>query len=231
MMASLTNVLSTLERVIDSEFEGNFPMNRDIEDIREYLRRCETSREALQWHADEMDSVRKFPCSADLQTMCENVAEPFLLAITKATVLRKWAAGELAPSVSPKELLYMALADILVALKKFEIIATSPEMHVRHFMRVVRSYLKKILSLAVILGSLALPGGWFKEWGYLLRHSELEGFKFDTKDWYLRSQIADPTVRGVLAPLNKTPSLFLPANPTTPLRGDGPYCDQILRKL
>lgn len=232
-MGSLTNVVRTLERITESEFAGDFPKNRPINEIQDYLSRCETPSDVEQW-LDDMACFRKDSGSADFQTLCDNVGGSLRNASNKAEFLRLWAVGKVAlPSwVSPKRVLYAALADVLNAFKSFDIVATNSEMRVGRVMKVVRVYLRRVFGLTVILGSLAMPGDWFQEWGYQHRHTELEGFKFDTKDWYVRSQIADLTLRGVCAPLNKMPSLFLPANPTLQVYGDdGPNCVPILRKL
>jgi hypothetical protein len=233
-MGSLTNVVSTLERIIEWDFAGKFPENRPIDDIQEYLSRCDVPRDAKEWHEDKMAWVREDSDSPKFEALRESVGTSLLRAINKAALLRMWTAGKVnIPDslITPKGLLYAALADILMAFKCFAVVATDFDMRFGNFMATVMMYLKKTYGLTVIMASLAWPGGWFKEWGYLHRHTELEGFKFDTKDWYLRSQIADPTLRGILAPRNTVPCLYLPAHPKPPERADGPNSGPILQNI
>ena len=225
-MGSLTNAVSTLERLIESKIDGDFPTNQSIEDIQRFLVRCDTPNEMTEWHKEEISWILEVSGPRELLTLCENVGSSLVKAAQKVAVLRLWALRNLKLTVlevAPKLLLYGALEDVLTAFKFFETVATDAELRARDVLETVRVYLKKVFGLTIVLGSLAWPDGWFEEWDHLHRHTRLEGFKFDTRDWYIKSQIADPTCRGVLAPQSRIPSLYLPAYPTLPIRDDGTY--------
>ena len=73
-------------------------------------------------------------CST-LHAMRESIGEALLKAINKAAVLQKWVVGTRNACSSwsgPRMLLYIVLADTLVALRGFKVVARSPAMHVGH---------------------------------------------------------------------------------------------------
>lgn len=221
MGSSITNCVSILNQIITSP-AGTYPITKDHEEIRRHLHRGKTPEWLEQWHATNMAWVQTESRSLELDQLCGLVGAALMSATKKTSVLRGWADGELdLPQELPaRELLFRALCDVRVAFESFEIVARqSQKMSARHIMGMVRVYLRQVFDLAVILGSIAGPDGWFQQCAQILRDSDMEGFVFDTADFYENSLLQDRTLKGVLAQLDQVPSNSLPARPDPPVLG------------
>lgn len=232
-MSSLMNVIGPLksleERLEQQQFleecvETSFYPKDDQQnfvtqkrDVSQKLESCLSSLNIEEFHKRCMGWIQTEADFPELEGLCIGVVSTLRISIQHTRYIQIWAS---APYSSPKDqevgthFALQALRSIISALERFQVVSGNEELAEELNHKMVIRYLKKVISLTVVIGQLF----GFDSWYGILEEcmgKNLDTFIFDSEDDYRKR--ADTSLRSVIGDHRAVPRSFLPVEPQPPI--------------